>query len=115
MKVTATRTLSAVLAALAARSLAVISADVTPGGATIEGGLDAGNPRRPRPGCDPTTGIERDGHDEGRCAHERAANQCCSPQNGAFTCVDADSDGVTLATMARPRPTQRAMARLEID
>lgn len=58
-----------------------------------EAGMDAASPRRPRPGCDPMTGIECDGHYDGRCTPECAANECCSPQNGTFRCVAADPDG----------------------
>jgi hypothetical protein len=49
--------------------------------------------RQPRPGCDPMRGIECDGHYEGRCTPACGPTQCCSPQNGLFTCVDVDPDG----------------------
>jgi hypothetical protein len=49
--------------------------------------------RQPRPGCDPSRGIECDGHYEGRCTPDCGPSQCCSPQNGLFACVDVDADG----------------------
>ncbi|MFO0562971.1 MAG: lysyl oxidase family protein [Polyangiales bacterium] len=100
--------------ALAACSPPATNSDVVRGDATMEGGLDAGNPRRPRPGCDPMTGIQCDGHYEGRCMPECAADQCCSPQNGVFTCVAADPDGYCPAPDISVRG-DRIMGRTDVQ
>jgi hypothetical protein len=44
-------------------------------------------------GCDPVSGIECDGDWLGRCTPECAATECCSPQDGVFTCAPRDDAG----------------------
>ncbi len=52
-------------------------------------GVDSGVPV----GCNPTTGIECDGDWTGMCTPACAADHCCSPQHGHFTCAPRNADG----------------------
>src|SRR5262245_17619861 len=56
---------------------------------TIDSGpRDAGQPDAGPGECNPEVGIECDGDWEGRCSETCAAEQCCSPYMGAFSCRD---------------------------
>jgi hypothetical protein len=43
-------------------------------------------------GCDPATGIECDGHWEGRCTPECDDDACCAPVGGSFRCMPREAD-----------------------
>ncbi|MCA9607436.1 MAG: hypothetical protein KC619_17640 [Myxococcales bacterium] len=68
--------------------------------AGTDAGVDAGSDAGPidaavwvGPGCDPTVGIECDGDWTDRCDPACAPTDCCSPQNGAFTCMRRTAEG----------------------
>lgn len=64
----------------------------------MDGGVDGGGtpdsgPVWTGPGCNEELGIECDGDWAGRCATPCSASECCSPQEGRFSCVPRGEDG----------------------